>query len=305
VFGFIREKIYSTIHPSIGGHQCVWFECFPWHHDCRPLVKFRPANTGGCPPAKPCGPFNAGLNIGSTAASQGAFTGIFQNRWTPSVNAVWNHGKHTITFGGSFSYTQLNARDKRTNTGMIGFTNFATFLTGSPITCTANGFISTDFLQGDADRYYRSKETGWYLQDKIQVRSSPSISAGLRFDHHGGLTEKMDAFSISIHHGTATTPHSRGLGHEYCRGELFTYLSPGFASGVIPGGPFGVNQSPPWVNSQACSPYAARCAAILRTLGLDARSKSLGKSRRSRYTQCEHNRNRPAPILVRRLQPCQ
>jgi hypothetical protein len=32
-------------------------------------------------------------------------------------------------------------------------------------------------------------------------------------------------------------------------------LSPGFASGVIAGGPFGVNQSPPWVNSQACSPY--------------------------------------------------
>jgi hypothetical protein len=56
----------------------------------------------------------------------------------PSVNAVWNHGKHTLTFGGSFSYTRLNARDKRTNTGMIGFTNFASFLTGSPITYTAN-----------------------------------------------------------------------------------------------------------------------------------------------------------------------
>jgi hypothetical protein len=47
-----------------------------------------------------------------------------------------------------------------------------------------------------------------------------------------------------------------GWGLYYDRGELFTYLSPGFASGVIAGGPFGVNQSPPWVNSQACSPYA-------------------------------------------------
>jgi hypothetical protein len=46
-----------------------------------------------------------------------------------------------------------------------------------------------------------------------------------------------------------------GWGLYYDRGELFTYLSPGFASGVIAGGPFGVNQSPPWVNTQQCSPY--------------------------------------------------
>ncbi len=44
-----------------------------------------------------------------------------------------------------------------------------------------------------------------------------------------------------------------GWGMYYDRGELFTYLSPGFAAGVIAGGPFGVNQSPPFVNSQVCS----------------------------------------------------
>jgi hypothetical protein len=44
-----------------------------------------------------------------------------------------------------------------------------------------------------------------------------------------------------------------GWGMYYDRGELFTYLSPGFASGVIAGGPFGFNQSPPWVDSQQCS----------------------------------------------------
>ena len=44
-----------------------------------------------------------------------------------------------------------------------------------------------------------------------------------------------------------------GWGIYYDRGELFAYLSPGFAAGVIPGGPFGVNQSPPFVNSQVCT----------------------------------------------------
>jgi hypothetical protein len=43
-----------------------------------------------------------------------------------------------------------------------------------------------------------------------------------------------------------------GTGLYYDRGELFTYLSPGFAAGVIAGGPFGFNQAPPYVNSQVC-----------------------------------------------------
>ena len=253
--------------------------------------------------------FNAGTTIGSTAASQGAFTGIFQNRWMPSVNAVWNHGKHTFTFGGSYSYTQLNARDQRTNTGMIGFTNFDNFLTGTPITYTADGFITTTFLQGDANRYYRSNETGWYFQDKFQIRPNLSVSAGVRFDYHGGLKEKngrifnFDPSRYSYDQATDTITSNglivagnnpdfptkgvsdstltgrqwglaprigiawsprvfndkvvvrAGWGLYYDRGELFAYLSPGFASGVIAGGPFGVNQSPPWVNAQACSPY--------------------------------------------------
>jgi len=317
VFGFIREKVYSTIaqpfSPGSIGINAFGSNVFPGITIVDDLGNDAAANTGNCTsnqdPAACGAPFNAGLNIGSTAASQGAFTGIFQNRWMPSANAIWNRGKHTFTFGGSFSYTQLNARDERTNTGMIGFPNFADFLTGSPITYQANGFITTTFLQGDANRYYRSKETGWYLQDKFQLRPNLSISAGIRFDYHGGLTEKngrLFNFDPSGYNYNATTdtitsngfivagnnplfptkgvsdstltgrqwglaPRAgvawspkmfndkvvvrAGWGLYYDRGELFTYLSPGFASGVIAGGPFGVNQTPPWVNQQSCSPY--------------------------------------------------
>jgi len=305
VFGFIREKVYSTIaqpfSPQSIGINTLGSNVFPGITIVDDLGNFSPANANGV--------FNAGTTIGSTAASQGAFTGIFQNRWMPSASAVWNHGKHTITFGGSFSYTQLNARDERTNTGMIGFTNWDNFLTGSPITYTANGFITTTFLQGNANRYYRSNENGAYIQDKYQIRSNLSVSAGLRFDYHGGLKEKngrifnfdpsrysYDAASDNISNngfivagnnpdfptkgvsdstltgrqwglaprfGLAWSPRKfnekvvvrAGWGLYYDRGELFTYLSPGFASGVIAGGPFGVNQTPPWVNQQSCSPY--------------------------------------------------
>ena len=306
VFGFIREKIYSTIGqpftPASLGINAFGSSVFPGITIVDDLGNDSLENTGAV--------FNAGLNIGGTAASQGAFTGIFQNRWMPSASAIWNHGKHTVTFGGSFSYTQLNARDRRTNTGSIAFTNFANFVQGIPITYSANGFIDTNFLQGDADRYYRNKETGLFVQDKFQLRPNLSISAGLRFDDHGGLTEKYgkifnfdpaaynydpatdmivsNGFIVAGNNplfptkgvsdstltgrqwglaprvGLAWSPRRfndklvvrAGWGMYYDRGELFTYLSPGFASGVIAGGPFGVNQTPPWVNTTSCSVYA-------------------------------------------------
>jgi len=186
VFGFIREKVYSTIgqpfSPGSVGINNLGSNVFPGITIVDDLGNESPLNTNFV--------FNAGTTIGSTAASQGAFTGIFQNRWMPSANAIWSHGKHTVTFGGNYSYTQLNARDERPNSGMIGFVNWDDFLTGSPITYTADGFITTTFLQGDANRYYRSNETGWYVQDKFQVRPNLSFSGGLRFDYHGGLKEK-------------------------------------------------------------------------------------------------------------------
>ncbi|HLX86748.1 MAG TPA: TonB-dependent receptor [Terriglobales bacterium] len=300
VFGFIREKVYSTIAqpftPQTFNINTFGSTRFPGMTINDDFGNNGPGNVNFV--------FNAGANIGSTAASQGAFTGAFQNRWMPSVNAIWNHGKHTLTFGGSYAYTQLNARDRRTDDGMVGFTSFDSLLTGSPITYTASGFITTNFLQGDANRHFRANDTGWYVQDKFQIRSNLSFTAGLRLDYHGGLKEKYgrifnfdpskysydpasdtitnDGFivagkggvsdstltgrqwGLAPRFGVAWSPRMfsdkvvvrAGWGMYYDRGQLFTYLSPGFASGVIAGGPFGVNQTPPWVNTSACSIFA-------------------------------------------------
>jgi len=319
VFGFIREKVYSTIDQPFTPQQLGSYV----HGLTGASLSDSTINTFGSsffpgisivddygnPPA-PYNQnfvFNAATNIGSGANSQGAFTGVFQNRFMPSANAVWTLGRHTLTFGGSFSYTQLNTRDRRPNTGTIGFADFSQFLQGLVVPYTSDGFITTAYLQGDANRYYRSKETGMFLQDKFQIRSNLSLTAGLRFDDHGGLTEKYgrlynfdpsqydynaatdtivnNGFLIASNNklfpskgisnstltgrqwglgprlGVAWSPKMfnskivvrAGWGMYYDRGELFTYLSPGFAAGVIAGGPFGVNQAPPFVNSQVCS----------------------------------------------------
>ena len=324
-FGFIREKVYSTISQPFGPSSfgpasatasidTFGSKIFPGITIVDAFGNYAGYNTG-CPNSdKQCVAYanpiaNAALTIGQGSASQGAFTGVFQNRFMPSATAIWTKGKHTITFGGSYAYTQLNTRDDRTNTGNIGVVDFSQFLLGDVSPYTSNGFVTTAFLQGDANRYYRAGQTGLYIQDKYQLRSNLNVTLGLRYDWNGGLTEKYGRiynfdpslysfdgnevtstgfiiagnnkqfpskgvsnstltgrqWGIAPRLGIAWSPgmfHSKvvvraGTGIYYDRGELFSYFSPGFAAGVITGGPFGVNQSPPFVNSQLCQSLTA------------------------------------------------
>jgi carboxypeptidase family protein len=330
VMGFIREKVYSTIDQPFSPQSfSTWLQGFLNQQE----IPFAPGDTlintfgstffPGMSIVDDFGNpssfsnsfiynsnfvFNGATNIGDGANSQGAFTGVFQNRFMPSVDAVWIHGKHTFTFGGTYSFTQLNIRDQRTNKGVIAFPDFGAFLQGIDATYTTDGFVTSTFMQGNANRYYRSSDTGEYIQDKFQIRTNLSLSLGVRFDRHGGLTEKAgrlynfdptrynydpttdtiinNGFIIAGNNklfpskgvsnstltgrqwgfapriGVAWSPKRfnnkvvvrAGWGIYYDRGELFTYFSPGVAAGVVPGGPFGVAQSPPYVNAQLCSP---------------------------------------------------
>jgi hypothetical protein len=303
VLGILREKAYSTIEQPFTPQQMnintFGSSFFPGITIVDPLGLDGPANTGGVANLQ-------FLTIGQGAASQGAFTGVFQNRIMPSANAIWIRGRHTMTFGGSYSYTQLNTRDERTNQGIISTADFSQFIQG--LVTTNDDFTTTKYLQGNANRYYRAGQAGAYVQDKFQLRSNLSLTAGLRFDWDGGLTEKYgrifnfdpsrysyddatdtitsNGFIIAGNNklfptkgvsnttltgrqwglaprlGVAWSPRRfndkvvvrAGLGMYYDRGELYSYLSPGFAEGVINGGPFGVNQTPPYVNAQSCTP---------------------------------------------------
>ncbi len=265
-------------------------------------------------------PLQAYLNIGPNAESQSANTGVFQNRLAPRGDAIWILGKHTLSFGGSYTYTQLNTIDKRTGTGTIATDDFSQFVQGfvSPGN-SSTGFYVTSFLQGNASRYYRANQLGTYVQDKWQITPNLSLTAGVRYDWDGGLTEKYgrifnfdagtspqnctgsssdpNAYSYcpasdvitnpgliiagnnaNGSHGVSNTTltgrqwgigprvgaawqpamnHNTvviraGAGMYYDRGELFTYLSPGYAIGTVTGGPFGVNQQLPFVNTSTC-----------------------------------------------------
>jgi len=191
-FGFIREKIWGdNVQPfgpdSIpggsvpnGSINMFGSKYFPGVSVYNVLGNSQPEGTS-----------TAILNIGPNAEGQAPNTGVFQNRWSPSGNAIWMLGKHTLSFGASYSYTQLNTIDKRTGTGTIATDDFSQMIQGFVTPgSSGTGFYVSSFLQGDASRYYRANQLGTYLQDKWQVVPSLSITAGVRYDWDGGLTEK-------------------------------------------------------------------------------------------------------------------
>jgi hypothetical protein len=269
------------------------------------------------------------LNIGPGAGDQGSFTGVFQNRLQPSGNAIWVRGKHSIGFGGSYSYTQLNVRDRRTGIGSgVATYDLGQFMQG--IVTPDEDYNVTTFMQGNANRYYRANQLGFFLQDKFQIRPNLTLTGGLRYDWDAGLTEKygnifnfdpslysyisptgplptgetagslgpdQSGFIIAGNNKNGTPGVSKttmtgrqwgfaprlglawepskfnnklvirtGMGIYYDRGELFSYFSPGYAIGLVTGGPFGVNQQVPFVTTQTC-PIASYYQDFVPTCG--------------------------------------
>jgi len=117
-------------------------------------------------------------------------TGYFQNRLNPSTNVIFSLGKHTLVAGGGYSYTQLNIENNRSGIANVEAKNFESFLQGNAYKSNVIDSIDPTTHKNNADRYYRSNEIESYLQDKWQVLTNLSITAGVRYDYHGGLTEK-------------------------------------------------------------------------------------------------------------------
>lgn len=190
--GFLREKIYGTNKQpfgpdSIPGGAAGNASINVFGSSYFPGVSVY--NVLG--DNQPAGLASAILNIGPNAEGQAPNTGVFQNRISPSANAIWSLGKHQVSFGASYGYTQLNTIDKRTSKGTVATDDFSQFARGFVTPGNSStGFYVSSFLQGDASRYYRANQLGMYVQDKYQITPSLSLTAGVRYDWDGGLTEK-------------------------------------------------------------------------------------------------------------------
>jgi hypothetical protein len=133
-----------------------------------------------------------GLEFGPSTSFANA--GMFQNQGEYATSFNWVKGRHTIAIGAQWDHTQLNVINNNTNDDIIEFTNFMTFVEGSVHGGTA--------AFGSASRYYRSDTIGTYINDNFKLRSNLTITAGVRWDYDGPLTEKygrLTAFNPSLY----------------------------------------------------------------------------------------------------------
>jgi hypothetical protein len=186
--GFFREKVYSSYNQTFAGcnGDPTCGINFPGSTSFPgiTLKKFGATST------------NDYSTLAVGPASSFVNAGYFQNRLNPSTNVIFAIGKHTIVAGGGYSYTQLNIRNLRSFKGQLATSSRANFGKGAVSTASMIDSIGSDG-RNYADRYYRTNEFNGYVQDKFQVMPNLSLTAGVRYDYHGGMTEKYgDIFNF-------------------------------------------------------------------------------------------------------------
>lgn len=169
--GIIHQKAFATagqpLTPSAAGINLFGSQQFPG-------ISIR--NIGD-----PNATSLRGLTIGPT--TNFANTGAAQNQLEFGSNLTWVQGRHTLQFGGNFDYAQLNVINLANQVANIGFNNFLSFMTGQ-----INSSRSTLFA-GATSRYYRANQAGLYANDKIRLTSTLNVTAGVRYDYDGPLSE--------------------------------------------------------------------------------------------------------------------
>ena len=124
------------------------------------------------------------LSIGPT--SNFANTGFVQNTFEGTSNLNWTLGRHAISIGANYDFTQLNILNRATKVATLSFNNLKNFLVGGPL----RGGLNSVFFEGAANRYYRAPQIGAYAVDQFRLTSKLTVNYGVRFDYDGGLYEK-------------------------------------------------------------------------------------------------------------------
>ncbi|HTU33587.1 MAG TPA: carboxypeptidase-like regulatory domain-containing protein [Candidatus Acidoferrum sp.] len=141
-----------------------------------------------------------GLEFGPSTSFANA--GMYQNQWEYGSTLNLVKGKNTISAGFQLDHTQLNIINNNTNTDTVDFKTFLTFVEGQ----VSGG----DAFEGAANRYYRSNTIGAFVNDEYKVRSNLTITAGLRWDFDGPLSEKYGKLTSFNPSAYAYTPCTIG-----------------------------------------------------------------------------------------------
>ncbi|MGA7574842.1 MAG: TonB-dependent receptor [Terriglobales bacterium] len=91
-----------------------------------------------------------------------------------SDTASYTHGKHSIRFGGSFRYGDVDYYRAGYGRGRVDFSDLTDFMDGN--------VRRWRFLYGDPGRRVSQKSFGFFAQDDFRVRSNVTLNLGVRYD---------------------------------------------------------------------------------------------------------------------------
>ena len=127
--GFIREIANATtgqpLRPSSVGLTLPAGELFPG-------INIANADVGAAVFTSATGPQPGGSSEGNRLtigpSTNFANAGIFQNQFEGSTKYKWVLGRHTLAFGVTYDYAQLNVENRENNAAILTFSDFDGFL---------------------------------------------------------------------------------------------------------------------------------------------------------------------------------
>jgi len=125
---------------------------------------------------------------GITSLSDGLPSDTRNQSSAVSMDNLWSHGGHNLSFGGDFrrqEYNLLSQQDPRgafTFTGAAAGSDFAGFLFGVPDT--------SSIAFGNADKYFRSSTYEAYVNDDWRLSPGFTLNMGVRWEYWSPITEK-------------------------------------------------------------------------------------------------------------------
>lgn len=130
------------------------------------------------------------INDGFDTIGQARGDDDIANEAEAADNLSWSKGKHTVTFGGEYSWIQYNNEAFDNDTGVYNFSNNET-AAGEGVLSSQGGYSLSSFLLGDVDSanlnvfahypQYVQHYYALFVQDNYRVTQRLTLNLGLRW----------------------------------------------------------------------------------------------------------------------------